>query len=180
MADEQILLTNNSETIVTQTAETDLVAVTQTEEVIKSQVVEEVLAVKLVDERIAVPVDVVEAAESVPPGRRPFLELPANPGQDVVIDCDKSLTWVVDAGGLTLFTPMQIDIINVPVKCMVLLNILVANVPPGGCAVLWPQPAAGITNTPVGPGLSNEYEVRTWDGGATLHIKRSGWYRVVS
>lgn len=179
MTDEQILLTSTTETIVTQTAETDLVAVTLSEEAVQAETVEEVLAVKVVEEVVAMPRSLVEAREPIAPGRRPFLELPANPGQDVVIDCEKSLTWVIDAGGLSLATPMQIEIINVPVKCMVLLNILVANVPPGGCAVLWPQPAAGITNTPVGPGLSNEYEVRTWDGGTTLYIKRSGWYRVV-
>ncbi len=178
MAGEEILLTTTIETVVAQVAETDLVSVQQTEETISVQSVDEVFAVKLVEEVITLPKNAVPTAMPVAPGRRPFLELIARPGEDVVIDCEKSLTWMVDAAALSLTTPLQIEFINVPVKCFVQMYILIANVPVSGCAVLWPQPAAGISNTPVGPNLNNEYEVKTWNGGQTLHIKRMGYYRL--
>ncbi len=134
--------------------------------------------VNLIEEVLQLPAVAVESAPSAQPGRNPFLEIIAVPAEDAVIDCNKSMAWRIDAAALSLAVPLQIDIINLPVNYMALLYILVANVPVGGCAVLWPA-AAGVSNTPVGPGLSNEYEVRTWDGGATLHIKRSAYYRVV-
>lgn len=136
-----------------------------------------VFNVQLVEEVLVLPGAVVESAPAAQPGRNPYLEIIAVPAVPAVIDCSKSMAWHIDAAALSLAAPLQIEIINLPINYMALLYILVANVPVGGCAVLWPA-AAGVSNTPVGPGLSNEYEVRTWDGGVTLHVRRSAYYQV--
>ncbi len=139
------------------------------------------VAVQIVEEIFSVDPFVTLAPPAMPVvnnGVIPFIAVTAAAGAtEAIIDCNQALAWKIDVSLLRLWPTLKISVINWPANALCTLHLLIENVDVGGCAIIWPI-AAGVAGVPVGPGISNHYELRTWNGGQNIQVQRTGYYRI--
>lgn len=173
---EDVAVTISEQTIQVGGQTVEQVAVTEKTEIVDvPAAVDESIDVTALEETVSVvglPVPVQGPVEIA--GLIPYVEL--TPVDNLVtLDCSLGLAFRVDCSGLFDMSILTVQLANWPAVGVVEVYVLLYGVPAGGIGVVWPQ-VKQLSNSPVGRGISNEYLLRSWDGGNHIGMQRIGWY----